>query len=105
MKKVSWDNELAVEAQKSAENCSNAGKLVHTVSSRRAKCADILQYATWKMSGAEAVNRWKTSDGHRKMMQCPTANKAGVAAYKDSKGKWWYVIVYSYTGNSNQGGN
>lgn len=65
--------------------------------------SDILQYSTWKMSGAEAVARWSQSDGHRKMMQCNTATEAAVSVYKDANGVWYYVIVYNFRGTNHSG--
>ncbi len=104
LKQVAWDDGLATEAMKSAKECWQRGALVHTVKNRNKGLSDILQYASWQMKGSEAVAKWKASDGHRKMMQCKTATRAGVAAYKGSNGIWYYVIVYNFSGR-NQDGN
>lgn len=109
---VAWDNECANMAVESAKGNADGGagfngkKLVHKLgipASKQGSYSDILQFATWGMSGSEAVQRWSQSSGHRKMMQCVSAKKAGVAAYKRGNG-WYYVIVYNFTG-SNQSGN
>ena len=100
-----WDNECANMAFNSAQgNAARGygvrGKLVHKLgipAAKQGNHSDILQYATWKMKGAEAVNRWSQSDRHRKMMQCPSAKKAAVGVYNNG-GAWYYAIVYDFQG-------
>lgn len=104
LKKATWSDAMASQAIISAKNCVSAKNLEHTVKYRVSNYSDILQNATWKMTGTEAVNNWKNSTGHRKMMQCTTATQAGVGVYKTASGVWYYVIVYNFTG-TNQGGS
>lgn len=102
---VVWSDECANMAFNSAQgNAAKGygvrGKLVHKLgipAAKQGNHSDILQYATWKMKGAEAVNRWSQSDGHRKMMQCPSAKKAAVGVYNNG-GTWYYAIVYDFQG-------
>ncbi|WP_251197697.1 RICIN domain-containing protein [Anaerotardibacter muris] len=101
--RVAWDNSYANMAYDSAVGCSNRGSLIHRLGVTGANRTDILQYSTWKKTANEVVQFWKGSDGHRKMMQCSSAKKAGVAAYKNSKGVWYYVIVYDFQGSSQSG--
>mgnify|MGYP001667853525 CR=1 FL=1 len=106
LKKVTWDNECATMAYNSAKGCADKGSLIHRLgipAGKQSQFSDILQYATWKMSANEAVQRWKDSDGHRKMMQCTTATKAGVGIYKNSKGVYYYAIVYNFSGTNANG--
>lgn len=102
---VVWSDECANMAFNSAQgNAAKGygvrGKLVHKLgipAAKQGNHSDILQYATWKMKGAEAVNRWSQSDRHRKMMQCPSAKKAAVGVYNNG-GTWYYAIVYDFQG-------
>lgn len=103
LKQVAWDDKLAAEALKSAKECQRQGRLVHTVGKRNRGLSDILQYASQQVKGSEAVTMWKNSAAHRKMMQCTTATRAGVAAYKGSNDLWYYAIVYNYTGSNQDG--
>lgn len=108
LSKVTWDDTYASWAFDSAKKNVGKNPLQHGLgipSSQRANHSDILQFATWKMGGSEAVSRWQTSDGHRKMMQCTSVKRAAVGVFKDNNtGYWYYAIVYDFTG-SNQGGN
>lgn len=107
--RVKFDGGLCSWGVRVAKHCASAGKLEHWIAkiqtSRTENFSDILQYSTWKMKGTEAVQRWSKSNGHRKMMQCASATKAGVGVYKDkSTGIWYYAIIYDYKG-TNQSGN
>lgn len=115
---VRWTSNKVLEqdAFNDAKHIAAKGQLIHAKdpgglkgpsdSGWRDNFSDILQYSTWKMSGAEAVARWSQSDGHRKMMQCNTATEATVGVYKDANGVWYYVIVYQrIPGTLNQSGN
>lgn len=107
--RVKFDGGLCSWGVRVAKHCASAGKLEPWIAkiqtSRTENFSDILQYSTWKMKGTEAVQRWSKSNGHRKMMQCASATKAGVGVYKDkSKGIWYYAIIYDYKG-TNQSGN
>lgn len=107
LQRVAWSDDCANMAYGSATGCAASGTLKHRLGipgAVQGNYSDILQYSTWKMSGNEAVQRWSTSDGHRKMMQCSSTGVGGVAAYKDANGIWYYAIVYNFQG-TNQGGN
>lgn len=104
--RVKFDGGLCSWGVKVAKHCASVGKLEHWIAkiqtSRTESFSDILQYSTWKMKGTEAVQRWSKSNGHRKMMQCASATKAGVGVYK-SGGTWYYAIVYDYKGTNQSG--
>ena len=105
--RVAWDDDCANMGYASASGCAAQGKLVHRLGISghvQNVFSDILQYSSWKMNGAEAVEKWRNSTGHRKMMQCDSANRAGVGVFKNSDGRWYYAIVYNFSG-SNQSGN
>jgi uncharacterized protein YkwD len=105
LSQVAWSEDAANMAYGSAVGCAANGKLTHKLGipvSVQGNYSDILQYASWKMSGSEAVQRWSQSDGHRKMMQCASAQVAGVAAYNNG-GIWYYTIVYNFQGTNQSG--
>lgn len=105
LSKVAWSDDCANMAYGSVTGCASTGALKHRLGIPLAvqkNYSDILQYSTWKPSSAEAVNRWVKSDGHRKMMQCETAEVAGVAAYNNG-GTWYYAIVYNFSGTNQNG--
>lgn len=102
-----WDPDLAGLAYVTAVRDAALGKLVHrtalTDADAQGRCSDILQYSTWRMTGGEAVQRWASSAGHRKMMQCDSTQRAGVGAYKNPEGVWYYAIVYDFCGRNQSG--
>lgn len=101
-----WSDDCANMAYGSATGCAARKALPHKLGipvKVQGNYSDILQYSTWKMNAAEAIQRWSKSDGHRKMMQCNTTTVAGVAAYNNN-GTWYYAIVYNFVG-TNQNGN
>lgn len=96
-----WSDDCAKMAYNSATKCSSRGALIHRLgipAAQQNQYSDILQYSTWKMTGNEAVQAWKNSTKHRKMMQCDTTTKAGVGVFKNSQGVWYYAIVYDFQG-------
>ena len=104
--KVTWDDSYANMAYNSAKGCASRGALVHNLgipANQRGNHSDILQYTTWKGEANDLVQRWKASDGHRKMMQCTSAKKAAVGVYKASNGVWYYAIVYDWRGTNHNG--
>lgn len=106
LSRVAWDNSYANMAYNSAKGCASRGKLVHNLgipANQRGNHSDILQYTTWKGEANDLVQRWKASDGHRKMMQCTSVKKAAVGVYKASNGVWYYAIVYDFKGTNHNG--
>ena len=105
---VSWSDNCANMAYSSSTQCAARGSLTHRLgipASSQHCYSDILQYSSWRMSGDEAVNTWKNSTGHRKQMQCSSTTQAGVGVYYNSgDGRWYYTIVYDFSG-TNVGGN
>lgn len=105
LSRVAWSDDCANMAFGSATGCAASGHLTHRLgipAGVQLNYSDILQYSTWKMKGADAVHRWSQSDGHRMMMQCETAQVAGVAAYNNG-GTWYYAIVYNFSGTNQNG--
>lgn len=105
--RVSWSDSCASMATSSASGCASRQTLTHRLgipSNLQGSYSDVLQYASWKMSGSEAVNNWINSTGHRKQMQCGSATEAGVGVVRASNGYWYIALVYNFSG-SNQGGN
>lgn len=98
LNRVGWDENCANIALQSCRNCSARGALQHrTAIAAGSNLSDILRYATWKESGQEAVDKWKTSTGHDRMMRCPSTTKAGVGVWFDGT-RYWYTIVYNFSG-------
>lgn len=94
-----WDSNLAGIAYVSCVRCSKTRSLGHRYGIEKkdeGRISDILQYSTWKMSAKEPVQRWADSPGHRSMMECPSAEHAGVATYCGADGVWYYAIVYDF---------
>ena len=92
-------------AYNTAKACAQAGRMQHGIAipQDKATCySDILQYATWRKAGPEAIDRWDKSEGHHRMMRNDNGTtEAGVGVYFDGT-KWWYVIVYNHSYKNNQ---
>lgn len=105
LNRVAWSDDCANMAFGSATGCAATGALNHGLGipgGVKGSYSDILQYSTWKMNGDQAVQRWIQSDGHRRMMQCNTAQVAGVGTYNNG-GTWYFAIVYNYSGTNQNG--
>ena len=106
LNQVAWSEDCANMGYQSAKGCAAQGKLVHRLGIPAAcqnRFSDILQYATYRMDGNTAVNKWANSQGHRIQMQCATATEAAVGVYNNN-GTWYFAIVYNFSG-TNVGGN
>ena len=106
LNQVVWSEDCANQGYQSAKGCAAAGRLIHRLGIPAAvqnRFSDILQYATYKMDGNTAVDKWSKSQGHRIQMQCPTATEAAVGVYNNN-GTWYFAIVYNFSG-TNVGGN
>ncbi|RAP50515.1 MAG: hypothetical protein BZ138_06595, partial [Methanosphaera sp. rholeuAM270] len=104
---VAWSDDCANMAYASAKANSTMGSLTHRLGIPAAvqTCySDILQYSSWRMSGNEAVDKWRNSTGHRRQMQCNSSTMAGVGVFEAANGMYYYAIVYNFDG-SNQSGN
>ena len=103
--RLQWSDDCANMAYACSTGCSSQGKLVHGLGlgGNDDYYSDILQYSSWKKTGAECVDSWAGSNGHRKMMQCDNATMAGVGVYQNASGTWYYTIVYDWD-TSNQSG-
>ena len=100
LNRVVWSDVAANMAYNSARGCSQASSLIHRlgIPAELQGCySDILMFTTWRIDGVDAVAKWHTSDGHRRMMKCPSATEAGVAVYFDGS-RWYSVIVYNFSG-------
>lgn len=100
--RTQWDGTCCDMAMGSAQGCAARRKLVHRLGIP-AECqtsySDILQYASWRMSGDEAIQRWANSSGHAAQMRCPTAQNAACAVYQEN-GIYWFAIVYTFQGTN-----
>lgn len=97
-----WDGRCCEMAMGSARGCAERRKLVHRLGipgDLQTSYSDILQYASWRMSGDEAVQRWANSSGHAAQMRCPTAQNAACAVYQEN-GIYWFAIVYTFQGTN-----
>lgn len=106
LSQVAWSEDCANMGYQSAKGCAAQGKLIHRLGIPAAcqnRFSDILQYATYKMDGNTAVDKWSKSQGHRIQMQCATATEAAVGVYNNN-GTWYFAIVYNFSG-TNVGGN
>ena len=106
LNQVAWSEDCANQGYQSAKGCAAQGRLIHRLGIPVAcqnRFSDILQYATYKMDGNTAVDKWSRSQGHRIQMQCPTATEAAVGVYNNN-GTWYFAIVYNFSG-TNVGGN
>lgn len=99
----SRDSYMEALARQSAQNCADKGKLEHSIKPKPengyAPYSDIVQYATYRMDGNEAVTRWSRSKGHRIQMKCKTVTKAGVGVV-NKNGTYYMSIVYDFTGTN-----
>ena len=89
------DSYMEALAHQSAQHCADVGKLEHTMR----KQYHILQYATYRMTGDDAVTKWKNHKEHRIMMNCRTVTKAGVGVV-NKNGIYYMAIVYDFTGTN-----
>ena len=100
---VTWSRYCTQLACNTAKACSQAGGLQHKIAipqDKQLTYSDILQYATWRKSGAEAIQKWYESEGHHRMMRNDhSTTEAGVGVHFDGT-KWWYVIVYNFSGKN-----
>lgn len=98
---VTWSDYCARLAFNTAKACSQIGRMQHKIAipeGQRMTYSDILQYATWRKAGPEAIQKWYDSEGHHRMMRNDHGTtEAGVGVYFDGA-KWWYVIVYNFNG-------
>ena len=95
-----WDGRCCEMAMGSSRGCAERRKLVHRLGipgDLQLSYSDILQYASWKMTGNEAITRWANSSGHAAQMRCPTAQNAACAVYQEN-GIYWFAIVYTFDG-------
>lgn len=97
------DSYMETLAHQSAQHCADVGKLEHTIREQYHIYSDILQMATYRMTGDDAVTKWKNHEGHRIMMNCRTVTKAGVGVV-NKNGTYYMAIVYDFTG-TNVGGD
>lgn len=97
------DSYMEALAHQSAQHCADVGKLEHTIREQYHIYSDILQYATYRMTGDDAVTKWKNHEGHRIMMNCRTVTKAGIGVV-NKNGTYYMAIVYDFTG-TNVGGD
>lgn len=97
------DSYMEALAHQSAQHCADVGKLEHTIREQYHIYSDILQYATYRMTGDDAVTKWKNHEGHRIMMNCRTVTEAGVGVV-NKNGTYYMAIVYDFTG-TNVGGD
>lgn len=100
--RTQWDGTCCDMAMGSAQGCAARRTLVHRLGipgELQTSYSDILQYASWRMTGDEAVQRWANSSGHAAQMRCPTARNAACAVYEDS-GIYWFAIVYTFDGTN-----
>lgn len=100
--RTTWDGTACDMAMGSAKGCASRRKLVHRLGipgELQTSYSDILQYASWRMSGDEAIQRWANSSGHAAQMRCPTAQNAACAVYQEN-GIYWFAIVYTFQGTN-----
>ena len=93
------DSYMEALAHQSAQHCADVGKLEHTMRKQYHIYSDILQYATYRMTGDDAVTKWKNHKEHRIMMNCRTVTKAGVGVV-NKNGTYYMAIVYDFTGTN-----
>lgn len=93
------DSYMEALAHQSAQHCADVGKLEHTMRKQYHIYSDILQYATYRMTGDDAVTKWKNHKEHRIMMNCRTVTKAGVGVV-NKNGIYYMAIVYDFTGTN-----
>lgn len=93
------DSYMEALAHQSAHHCADVGKLEHTMRKQYHIYSDILQYATYRMTGDDAVTKWKNHKEHRIMMNCRTVTKAGVGVV-NKNGTYYMAIVYDFTGTN-----
>lgn len=93
------DSYMEALAHQSAQHCADVGKLEHTMRKQYHIYSDILQYATYRMTGDDAVAKWKNHKEHRIMMNCRTVTKAGVGVV-NKNGTYYMAIVYDFTGTN-----
>lgn len=95
------DSYMETLARQSAQHCADVGKLEHTINPNHGykNLDDILQYATYRMTGDDAVTKWKNHYEHRIMMNCRTVTKAGVGVV-NKNGTYYMAIVYDFTGTN-----
>lgn len=95
-----WDNTCAEMAVNSAKGCAGNRKLIHRLGipgDLQYHYSDILQYASWRITGTDAINRWSGSGGHAAQMRCTTAQGAACGVYEEN-GIYWVAIVYTFDG-------
>lgn len=93
------DSYMEALAHQSAQHCADVGKLEHTMRKQYHIYSDILQYAIYRMTGDDAVTKWKNHKEHRIMMNCRTVTKAGVGVV-NKNGIYYMAIVYDFTGTN-----
>lgn len=96
---ATWDDNCANMAYGSAKGCGQHGSLIHRLgipSEYQSSYSDILQYATYRMSGKEALTNWANSSGHLAQLRCKGTGKAAVGVYK-SGGTYWFAVVYTFS--------
>lgn len=99
---ATWDENCANMAYGSAKGCGQRGSLIHRLgipSKYQSSYSDILQYATYRMSGKEALTNWANSSGHLAQLRCKGTGKAAVGVYK-SGGTYWFAVVYTFSGTN-----
>jgi uncharacterized protein YkwD len=102
LNRTQWDGTCCDMAMGSSKGCAARRKLVHRLGipgELQTSYSDILQYASWRMTGDEAIQRWGASSGHAAQMRCPTAQNAAVAVYQEN-GIYWFAIVYTFQGTN-----
>lgn len=97
------DSYMEALARQSAQHCADIGKLEHTIRPKPengyAPYSDILQHASYRKNGNDAVTDWSNSSGHRAQMKCKTVTKAGTGVvYKN--GNYYMAIVYDFSGTN-----
>ena len=104
---VVWSDYCALLAYNTCVAESRIGKMQHKIAipaDQQLTYSDILQYATWRKDGPEAVDRWSKSEGHHRMMRNNNGTtEAGVGVYYDGS-RWWYTIVYNFVGRNQYAG-
>ena len=94
------DGSMDEIGRKSAQNTADVGKFDHSfVRTNYPGYSDILQYATYPMSGKTAIDKWDRSPGHKAQMVCRTVTKAGVGVI-NKNGTYYMAIVYNFTGTN-----
>lgn len=96
-----WNEALADMGCASAAGCAARGALVHRLGipePLQFDVCDCLACSSWRPDGREQVEAWDNHPGHHEMVQCETAEQAGVGVCRAADGMWYVALVYDFRG-------